>query len=391
MSSLQRSCDVLVAGAGPAGAVAAALLARAGRRVLLVDPHNDIGPKVGECLPMPAAQLLKRLGLPGPEDGGPHQRISGVCSLWGDNFARQDAFNELTGAGWRLDRRRFDRDLRSAALDLGASVLHDVIDRVARDGSDWRLRTAHETTLCAKIIVDATGRRARLARRLGIRQHADQPTVAIWAVGDEVAGEHSAQTLVESCTDGWWYGAYLPGGAPIAIFHCAPSIAVHLSNNPHAWRERLSRTQIIADTLNPGLFGTATVRRADARGLMLDSVSGQDWFACGDAAISFNPLSSQGLFNAIASAAMVAGSIREDQPSISGVRYRERMYAVRARYLRHLQALERERHHGDEHATASLRASSMPLSKDRGERDTGSGALTDPGSGHDGLRALSSR
>lgn len=43
--------DVLIAGAGPAGAVAARVLARAGRRVLLIDDSRPDLPKVGESLP----------------------------------------------------------------------------------------------------------------------------------------------------------------------------------------------------------------------------------------------------------------------------------------------------------------------------------------------------
>jgi|GEM_PF-893552 len=47
------TCDVVVAGAGPAGAVAAGLLARAGLSVVLVDRPRSGVETIGETLPSP--------------------------------------------------------------------------------------------------------------------------------------------------------------------------------------------------------------------------------------------------------------------------------------------------------------------------------------------------
>ncbi|WP_258311425.1 FAD-binding protein [Streptomyces sp. NWU49] len=57
-----RHCDVLVAGGGPAGCVAALSLARAGTRVVIVAPVASPGWRVGESLAPAARPLLERLG-----------------------------------------------------------------------------------------------------------------------------------------------------------------------------------------------------------------------------------------------------------------------------------------------------------------------------------------
>ena len=58
--------DLLVAGAGPAGAASAIVARQAGLRVGLVDAVDDDALKVGESLPGGIIRLLRRLGTGGP-------------------------------------------------------------------------------------------------------------------------------------------------------------------------------------------------------------------------------------------------------------------------------------------------------------------------------------
>src|SRR5712671_6401894 len=58
------NCEVLIVGAGPAGAVAATVLARAGARVRLIDRSTFPRDKLcGDTLNPGAMSLLRRLGL----------------------------------------------------------------------------------------------------------------------------------------------------------------------------------------------------------------------------------------------------------------------------------------------------------------------------------------
>lgn len=61
---MEQRCDALIVGAGPAGATLAALLARAGWEIVLIDAGRFPRPKVcGECLSVAALPVLAELGL----------------------------------------------------------------------------------------------------------------------------------------------------------------------------------------------------------------------------------------------------------------------------------------------------------------------------------------
>src|ERR1700733_15499776 len=57
-------CDVTVIGGGLAGKAASLQLARAGLRVICIEPEESVRPPVGESLDWSAPELLSALGLP---------------------------------------------------------------------------------------------------------------------------------------------------------------------------------------------------------------------------------------------------------------------------------------------------------------------------------------
>lgn len=291
--------DAVIAGAGPAGAVAAAILARAGRRVLLADKVNASAHKLGETLPGAAARLLRALDLPAPAPEGPHASIAGMLSAWGsDELVATDAIRDPYGPGWRLDRRRFDAGLRDAALTAGATERLALVRDIAREDDGWRLRFDDGGEAHARWLVDASGRSARLARKIGATRQRDSRLIALYRVGEASADFRESRTLIEATPQGWWYAARLASGEVIAGLHTHAVEARRIKAEPDAWRRALATARRLGPLLASIRF-TQTLPTADAGGARLSRFHGERWIACGDAALAFAPISGQGIFSAI--------------------------------------------------------------------------------------------
>ncbi|WP_159461044.1 NAD(P)/FAD-dependent oxidoreductase [Streptomyces viridosporus] len=335
-----RHCDVLVAGGGPAGCVAALSLARAGTRVVIVAPVASPGWRVGESLAPTARPLLERLGVLDRITADGHAPCHGNVAAWGEDAlsAAGHPFGPY-GEGWHLDRARFDATLLRAARDAGASLHTGRVRGVQREQGRWRIVTGDGSVLSAVHLVDATGRAARLVRRLGATPIRSDHLVAVAGLlGPPVTGtaELERTSLVESTHWGWWYTAPLPGGEQMVMAVTdADLLAGSRLLEPEAWRAQAQLTGHIRDRTARWEGPLQGLRVLAAGSTRAEPAAGPGWAAVGDAATATDPLAARGIVTALATGLVAARAVLADRAGETGALddYARRIAAVHAEYL----------------------------------------------------------
>lgn len=338
-----RRTDVLILGAGPAGAAAALNLAPH-HRVLLVDRLDVPVQRIGESLPPAARRLLADMGLLDEFLLQGHSPCHGNRSVWGGMAAEQDFLRDPDGHGWHLDRARFESWLRHKAVERGAALLTSAsISAVAAMDGGWQVRLetlAGPCELHAKVLIDAGGRAATLARKLGARRRREDKLICGWLYGREHGNAGDGLSHIEAAEHGWWYSASLPNQRRVLAFHTDSdlSIAKALRRSDALVEAARQLTGLGPLLRSAGFIVDTEMKFTAAHSATLTLSAGPGWFAVGDAALGFDPLSSQGLFNALytglAAAEACDRGLRGDATASDG--YCRELDRIADAYRRHL-------------------------------------------------------
>lgn len=331
--------DVLIVGAGPAGAALACALSP-GRSVAMVAHRLSPSMALGESIPPVAMAMLADLGLADAFPHSEHEPCFRNVSVWGSNeISSVEALQNPRGAGWHLDRERFDEWLREAACRSGCRLLRPArLCGIAHEDGRWRVKLAQafgEIDVEADVVVDATGRAALVGRRLGVPRMATDRLVAHYMFGTSDAGEFSGATFVQAEARGWWYTAPIPGGRRVLAFYTDADL-LPPDRTARALLSRALGEAHIGHVLRESRFhGEDEARVAAAHDSFLQAVAGKGWLAIGDAAFSADPVSSQGISNSLFTALLAAQAIEQGFAAEAQVSYSNAVGHARETYLGH--------------------------------------------------------
>jgi len=266
---------VVVIGAGPAGAAAAHILALKGRAVLLVDAGRGSVERI-EMLPPAAIAAFEAAGfgrlLHDPSIASPcHGIVRGRH--------REDFIGRPGGRGLAVHRPTLDAALRLAAVAAGAELrVGRLVDAAAAcDGIELVISTrSSRERLLAQTVIDASGRAAAVARRLGGKL--------------STLERLTAQRTPSPPAIGPW---------------------LTFSPDPNGWRYAISGPQGRVDAWRVSSMPGREASAVDASVRVLEPAAGARWIAVGDASAAFDPICCQGLAHAAGTAIVVAGIILE--------------------------------------------------------------------------------
>ena len=306
MINTPKPADLLVVGAGPGGAAAAAHAAAAGRDVTLVDAATFPRDKTcGDGLTPRAVAELDSVGLRGLLDGRP--RISGLrLAGWGATSEVPWPSGRFPEHGSAVARTELDEQIRAHAVARGATMLQgtkavdavlagDRVEAVTLAGPDGI------STIRVRDVIVADGVRSTLGKVLGRQWHRDTAygVAARAYVSSERADEEWMGSHLElSGPDGGLlpgYGWVFPlGGAQLNIGVGALATARRPANMQlrpilEHYTEQVRDEWRIAG--NPMRVASALLPMGGA----VSGVAGRNWMLIGDAAACVNPLNGEGI------------------------------------------------------------------------------------------------
>jgi 2-polyprenyl-6-methoxyphenol hydroxylase-like FAD-dependent oxidoreductase len=269
--------DLLVIGAGPAGCAAAICARRAGLDVLILDAAEKPRPVPGETLHPGIEPIFQSLGISEAVLRAGFHRHRGVWVEW-DGPRRFEAYGEDAAGAWcgfQADRQRLQAILLDALAGLGVAPERPCTpDALIAEGGSVCGAIIAGREVRARWIADATGRRAWLARQLGlVEERCSSPLRARygWFNGDDGDG----QPCLAATKPGWEWRAPLGNGQTARV-----SLTV----------EADGRTR-------EGVDVSWRIHRASA---------GPGYFLLGDAAATLDPSSSHGVLRALMSGILCA-------------------------------------------------------------------------------------
>jgi flavin-dependent dehydrogenase len=325
--SSSSSSDVTVIGAGLAGKAAALHLARAGFKVVCIEPPQAVRPPVGESLDWSAPALFEELGISSDKllQSGIATWKRHVTLKMRDGCSAHYVPSEWLGgrpfyvnlATLHVERTQLDDQILKLMLDQGVRVVRERVVDLESEGEEIRAaKTESGERFSSSWFIDASGTAATLTpRKFDVPFIQYGPTkVALWTyfrVAEQVEGttlymDPRPQEYLE------WVWEIPVSPDTVSVGYVAPGAALKARREGGASLDRVLREQLAKfERFGPLIEGSPTgeVQVTSFRCRVYRRCAGPNWLMAGEAASLVDPMTSNGVTAALRHASEAAALI----------------------------------------------------------------------------------
>ncbi len=312
---------VLVIGAGPSGAIAAALLKRKGHDVLIIERQQFPRFSIGESLLSHCLDFVEEAGMLEAVEAAGFQRKNGAAFAWGERRSHFDFRDKFTdGKGWtfQVQRATFDKLLADQAELQGVEIRYEEeiiatdfsaapIATVRRlDGSEYRVQ--------ADFVLDASGYGRVLPRLLDLEAPSAFPVrqALFTHIEDRIDDpsfdrEKILVTTHPTKRDVWfWLIPFSNGRCSMGVVASKERYEGRPQDMEAALRSFIDETPSLGNLIKNARWDTP-VRSLGGYSANVKTLHGPGFALLGNAAEFLDPVFSSGVTIAMRSASMAAG------------------------------------------------------------------------------------
>ncbi len=321
------SSDVTVIGGGLAGKAASLQLARAGLKVICIEPAESMRQAVGESLDWSAPDLLNALGLP-MED-----LVKTKMATWKRHVTLKssDGCSEhyvptpwLGGPPFRIelrtlhvDRIRLDQELQEMVTQSGVTMVRDKVVRVTRDGKTVSaVETAGGTQFSSPWFIDASGFAAcLLAREFKLPAvHFGPAKVAMWTYFPITESIEGTTLYMEPMRKEYleWIWEIPISPNVVSVGYVTTGAATKAKRERGSSVEDIFRQQLMKFPRFEQMLQAAPLEAPNVtsfRCRAYTGVAGTNWLIAGEAASMVDPITANGVTAALRHAKEASGLI----------------------------------------------------------------------------------